>query len=240
MGAVQTAEKKYAIDFTPEEKKVIRAQFFPPSATDTDMQFCMTVAREMGLNPLLHEIYFVERRAKVNNQWVTKIEPMPGRNAWIKLAHASGKFAGMESDAKIERFPRFVDGKWVEEDDLVATAKVWRTDMKDPIVVKVNFSEYAQKTKDGNLTQFWREKPTTMLKKVAEVQALKKAFAVSGLYDPAEVEPFENEEPLQPETVKAFKQKPAPRRSRLKKSEVEAIAKAEEVEAVEASVIEEK
>ena len=179
--------KNYLIDFTDEEKKIIRSQFFPPSATSQDMQYCMSVAKELGLNPILKEIHFVERKAKINGQWVTKIEPMPGRNAWYKLAHNSGKFAGIESEAHIEDVPVFENGVWTVKPDLVATATVYRKDTDHPFKVKVAFHEYAQKTKDGDLTQFWKTKPETMLIKVAEVQALKKAFMVSGVYDESEI-----------------------------------------------------
>ena len=180
----------YKLDFTEDQKKVIKKQFFPPSATPEDMVYCIEVAKSVGLNPILKEIYFVERREKdpATDRWVTRIEPMPGRNAWIKLAHNSGRFAGIESEAHIENAPFLENGRWVEKPDLVATATVWRSDFDKPFVSRVSFHEYAQKKRDGKLTQFWATKPETMLKKVAEVQALRKAFSINGLYDESEVD----------------------------------------------------
>ena len=57
---------------TLAEKSIIRNQFFPPSATDLDMQYCMSVAKNFKLNPILKQIFFIERRSKINNQWVVK------------------------------------------------------------------------------------------------------------------------------------------------------------------------
>ena len=58
-----------------DEKKIIKAQFFPPNATDIDMIYCMKVAETFNLNPILKQIFFVERSANINGQWITKIEP---------------------------------------------------------------------------------------------------------------------------------------------------------------------
>ena len=185
--ALVATEQQYKIDFTDEQKKVIRNQFFPPAATDSDMIYCMEVARSVGLNPILKEIYFVERKQKVNGNWITRVEPMPGRNAWYKVAHLSGKFGGIESETHIESVPFFENGRWAEKPDLVATATVYRTDTDKPFTVKVAYHEYVQRTSKGEITSFWKNKPETMLKKVAEVQALRKAFSITGLYDEAEV-----------------------------------------------------
>jgi len=200
--ALVATEQQYKIDFTDEQKKVIRNQFFPPAATDSDMIYCMEVARSVGLNPILKEIYFVERKQNVNGRWVTRVEPMPGRNAWYKVAHLSGKFGGIESETHIENVPFFENGRWVEKPDLVATATVYRTDTDKPFTVKVAYHEYVQRTSKGEITSFWKNKPETMLKKVAEVQALRKAFSITGLYDEAEVgeeivvEPASNDDRL--------------------------------------------
>ena len=44
---------------SPENKKIIRSQFFPPNATDGEMQYCIGVAKAFNLNPILKQIYFV-------------------------------------------------------------------------------------------------------------------------------------------------------------------------------------
>jgi len=170
-----------------DQKKVIRKQFFPPDATVEDMKYCMQVAESFNLNPILKQIYFVPRKAKINGQWSNKIEPMAGHASFLTLAHRSGKFGGLETTLNIQSTPKFENGKWEDDRDLVATCKVWRTDSQQPFIVEVAYSEYVQKTKDGVPTKFWKEKPKTMLKKVAESQALRKAFDITGLYSKEEM-----------------------------------------------------
>ncbi len=170
-----------------DEKKIIKAQFFPPNATDMDMIYCMKVAETFNLNPILKQIFFVERSANIDGRWITKIEPLAGRDSFLTLAHRSGKFAGIDSDCAIKQTAVLQDGEWVTKNELVATARVYRTDNDCPFCAEVEYSEYVQRTKDGSITKFWRDKPKTMLKKVAESQALRKAFDISGLYSVDEV-----------------------------------------------------
>jgi len=54
-------------------------------------------------------------------------------------------------------------------------------------MAEVRYSEYVQTKKDGEPTKFWASKPNTMIKKVAESQALRTAFNISGVYAPEEL-----------------------------------------------------
>ena len=75
---------------------------------------------------------------------------------------------------------------WTAQTDLVAICTVWRTDTQTPFIVEVAYEEYVQRNQKG-ITRFWKEKPKTMLKKVAESQALRKAFDITGLYSKEEM-----------------------------------------------------
>jgi|GEM_PF-2800917 len=55
------------------------------------------------------------------------------------------------------------------------------------------------------ITKFWREKPETMLKKVAESQALRKAFDISGLYSVDEVGENEDKDDKLPQKLQTPK-----------------------------------
>ena len=178
---------KELITFSDDEKKIIKTQLFPPTATNDDMSYCMGVAKSLGLNPINKEIWFIERKANVNGQWVSKIEPMVGRDSFLKIAHRSGLFGGIEATAELKEVPFLNNGKWESKKDLVATAKVYKKGFDNPFIAEVNYNEYVQRTKAGTPTKFWDEKPHTMLKKVAESQALKKAFNITGVYDENEI-----------------------------------------------------
>jgi len=175
-----------------EEKSVIDRQFFPQGASIDDKRFCMQVAEQLNLNPLLKQIYFVPRKTNIGTQqspnWVEKVEPIAGRDSYLTLAHRTGQFAGIESYVKIEECPTLDDkGKWTLENDLVAYATVFKKGFEKPFIVSVRYAEYVQKTSKGDITKFWKEKPETMLKKVAESQVLRKAFNITGLYDESEL-----------------------------------------------------
>jgi len=160
----------------------IKKQFFPPTASPKDVEYCLKVAQTLGLNPIKREIFFIERSSKVNGQWITKIEPLTSRDGFLSIAHRTGNFAGIESYCELKEVPKLINGVWQNATDLVATAKAYRKDTNIPTIVEVEFSEYAQYKKSGELTQFWAKMPKTMLKKVAESQALRKAFNISGIY----------------------------------------------------------
>lgn len=187
-----------------ENKRIIRKQFFPPNATDSDMQYCIAVAKSFNLNPILKQIFFVERKAKINGGWHSKIEPLAGRDSFLTLAHRSGKFAGIKSDCFLKDKPVFINGEWQNKKELVAIAQVYKKGHETPFEAEVRYDEYVQRTNDGRITKFWAEKPETMLKKVAESQALRKAFDISGLYSIDENE--EDNEPIKEGQDKIAKQ----------------------------------
>lgn len=229
--------KNYAITFDNEQRSIIRSQFFPASATDSDMIYCMNVAKEMGLNPILGEIYFVERKEKTDGgQWRTKIAPMAGRAAWVKLAHSSGVFDRMESEAVLKDVPKLINGEWTTKKELVGIAKVYRTDREHPFVKEVLYSEYVQTKQDGTPTKFWAEKVVTMITKVAESQALRLAFSVSGIYDESEMEVTEAQTYQSDALQRAALEAKPKRQSTMKRSQVEAMNVAETLQDAEIEI----
>lgn len=174
-------------DFDKEQLAVIESQLFPSGTSKAEQAYCFSVARELCLNPITKEIFFVSRRQKIGERWVNKVEPMVGRDGFLSIAHRTNQFAGIETTATIKEVPQLANGQWVIKRQLVAECSVWRKDTDKPFTVQVAYNEYCQKTNDGSPTRFWAEKPETMLKKVAESQALRKAFNIHGVYSPEEL-----------------------------------------------------
>lgn len=177
--------------FTPEQIEVIDRQFFPAGVSAPERDYCFSVAANLGLNPLVKEIMFVPRRQKVKEgnteRWVEKIEPMVGRDGFLVIAHKNQAFDGVEAVTDIKEVPKLVNGEWTKVKTLVATGRAFRKDFNRPFEVEVAYHEYVQTNADGKPTQFWATKPETMLKKVAESQALRKAFNIHGVYSPEEL-----------------------------------------------------
>ena len=217
---LQTQPKKsnYLINFDEEQQAIIKAQFFPPNATPLEIDFCMSVAKSFGLNPIINEIYFIERKANVNGNWITKVEPLAGRNAYRKIANRSGELESIEVDTVLKDTPKLINSEWVEGKDLVAVCTIYKKGNTNPFVVEVEYSEYVQTKKDGTPTKFWSEKPKTMLKKVAESQCLRMAFDINGLYDESEIEEVDIQpQYVNPKLTQPPKTKTAKRRNPTKK-----------------------
>ncbi|ELC9508399.1 phage recombination protein Bet [Campylobacter coli] len=186
-----TQNQAVSTSFTQEKIELIKKHFFSNNATIVEMEYCLNIANKYNLDPFLRQIFFVPRRAQVKindkKEWVDKIEPLVGRDGFLAIAHKTGKFGGIRSYSEIKQFPRLNNGKWEYIQDLVAVCEVYRTDSDKPFVVEVAYNEYVQKRETGEATSFWTTKPDTMLKKVAESQALRKAFNLSGLYSAEEM-----------------------------------------------------
>lgn len=150
---------------TAENTQLIR-DMFAKGCTDNEFQVFMELANKYQLDPFCKQIWAV----KYGNN---PAQIFAGRDGFLAIAHRSGQFDGMQSDVTLN------DNGDLES----ATAEVWRKDMTHSFKVTVSYKEYVSAT-----NPIWKSKPRTMICKVAEAQALRKAFSVSGLYSPEEID----------------------------------------------------
>lgn len=146
------------------DEDLIRRMYAKDCTNDEFRIFCQ-LAKNYGLDPSMHQIWAV----KYGNSPASFIV---GRDGLLEFAHRSGYFDGMESGTTGDK----------SKGDLAGWAKVYRTDMSHPFCVAVDYQEYVATDRSGKPTRFWAEKPKTMITKVAEAQALRKAFRMSGIY----------------------------------------------------------
>ena len=76
-----------------------------------------------------------------------------------------------------------------DKEELVgAWCTVYRKDWDNPVTAEVNFDEYIGTKKDGTPNTNWKNRPVTMITKVAKAQALREAFIeeLSGMYEAEE------------------------------------------------------
>ena len=145
------------------------------AVTDQEVNYFVHLCRGQGLNPFLKEIYLI----KFGQQPATFVV---SKEAFLKRAEANPQYDGSESGIIVLN----KDGELIErkggfflkdsEQVVGGWAKVYRKDRKYPSDVQVTFEEYAGRTKEGNLNSNWANRPATMIKKVALVQALREAF----------------------------------------------------------------
>jgi phage recombination protein Bet len=110
------------------------------------------VAKSFQLNPFKREIHCIP--------YGNTLTIVVGYETYLKRAERSGKLAGWKV---------WTEGK-LEDRTLKAICEIWRKDWATSLRHEVFYSEYARNT------NIWREKPYTMLKKVAIAQAFRLAF----------------------------------------------------------------
>ena len=147
--------------------------------TNDEFALFLYTATKYNLDPLIKQI------------WCVKYGTSPaaiftGRDGFLAKAHESGQFNGMKT------LPTFgPNGKAIS-----ATCQVYRKDMEHPIEVTVYTEEYSS----GKAN--WAKMPTTMICKVAESQALRKAFSISGIYSEEEKFSIEQSNNGKPKKIK--------------------------------------
>jgi len=135
--------------------------------TDQDLTQFISICKYNQLNPFLNEAYLVKFGSAPAQMIVSK-------EALMKRAEACDKYEGIQAGVIVMRGKDVIELEgcfFLPNDELVGGwAKVYRSDRKYPSISKLQFKEYnkAQAT--------WNEKPSTMIRKVAEVQALREAF----------------------------------------------------------------
>lgn len=144
------------------------------------------------LNPWLKEAYCI----KYGNEPATMVI---GKGAFEKRAEEHPAYDGQESGIVVssedgEIIYRNGALKLEGEKLLGGYAQVWRKDRSHSYRIEVSFEEYVGRKKDGTLNSQWSKRPSTMIRKVALVQALREAFpkSFSGMYtaeEQGEVEP---------------------------------------------------
>lgn len=135
--------------------------------SDQDLTQFISICKYNQLNPFLNEAYLVKFGQQPAQMIVSK-------EALMKRAEACDTYEGIQAGVIVLRGNEAIELEgcfYMPGDKLVGGwAKVYRSDKKYPFVAKVRFEEYNK----GQST--WNEKPTTMIRKVAEVQALREAF----------------------------------------------------------------
>lgn len=166
------------------------------AVSDADLTQFISICKYQQLNPFLGEAYLV----KYGTQ---PAQMITSKEALMKRAEANEHYQGFEAGVIVIREGKCVDLEgsfYLDTDTLVGGwAKVFRDDRK-PVISRVRLSEYDKKQST------WNEKKSTMIKKVALVQALREAFPaqLGALYSVEERQ--EPDDQQQPEIVDAVAQ----------------------------------
>lgn len=159
---------------------------FAPKLTDDEFQFFIGLGKGLGANPFLREIWAVKYRSD------QPANVFLGRDFYRRKAQEQPDYDGHLVDSVyskdgfevINGEPKHTYNINSDRGHLVgAYCIVRKKNIKQPFYVFVRIEEYQQKT------PVWTEKPDTMIKKVAEAQALRGAYQglFAGTYDESEM-----------------------------------------------------
>jgi phage recombination protein Bet len=154
---------------------------FAPDATQEEFRLFLELSKRYNLDPFKRQIFLIKNKKRPNEPATI----MVSHAGMLHLAHESGKFGGMETYVITK------DGKTAligNQDEIVgAVCYVYRTDWNKPLMHAVSLKEYYRKMPPG-YKNIWDEKRITMIKKVAEAGALRRAFDTGGLYTEDEMD----------------------------------------------------
>jgi phage recombination protein Bet len=177
------------MNFTPAEVELITNDI-ARGASPSELQLFMLKCKQTGLNPFARQIYCIERGFyDKNNQWQKKMETQVSIDGQRVVAERTGVYEGQDG-------PYWCgdDGLWKDvwlksEPPQAAKVGVYRKGFQDALYAVALWSEFAQRNKNGDTVASWKKMPSLMLAKVAESQALRKAFPqdLAGLYTPQEM-----------------------------------------------------
>lgn len=157
------------------------------NVTDQEVMMFLNLCRFQHLNPFLKECYLI----KYGNYDASIVV---SKDVFIKRAMKNPIYNGMlggiivlDPDGNlIEREGSF----WLNTETLVGGwAKVFLKGIDYPIYKSVRLEDYEGKTKDGKPNSMWSTKGSTMIAKVAQMQALREAFPddLAGMYAQEEI-----------------------------------------------------
>lgn len=146
----------------PGKIEIIK-NMFAKNCTNDEFAVFLELSKRYKLDPFSKQIWAIKYNGNA-------AQIFTGRDGFLSIAHRSGLFDGMESGVDVDK-----------NGETIGWAKVYRKDMSHPFIITVSLKEY------DTGKSLWREKPKTMIQKVAESQCLRRAFSISGLYDPDEI-----------------------------------------------------
>lgn len=177
-------------NLTPEQLDFLH-KTIAPGLENPELALFLYRCKISGLDPLNNEAYAYIQITDGKRQLVV----ITARDAKRKVAAKTGQLGAVQVEAIYNKESDSVKGAMVRCETWEggklwgAEAKIWRKDCGNkPFIVTVPLSEYARKSRSGQTIGIWAFKPETMIKKVAESQALSAAFPelLSGIYDEAE------------------------------------------------------
>ena len=183
--------KEYEVEYTKDKIELIK-RTYAKGASDDEFALLLELSKRYQLDPFKKQIFYIPGSGV-----------LVSHAGLIHIAHQSGYWAGM----KTLIITKTGEEVYVVDDNKNisgAVCYIYRKDWNEPLVHAVSFQEYFKPSSTG-YPGAWERMPQTMIKKVAEAGALRRAFDLGGLYIQEEMSEFEVFEEVEEE--KEIKQK---------------------------------
>ncbi|MFC0271099.1 phage recombination protein Bet [Metabacillus herbersteinensis] len=135
--------------------------------TEQEIVMFINLCKYQKLNPFLNEAYLVKFGSN-------PAQIIVGKEAFMKRAETNEKFDGLEAGIIVERAGEMKDVEGaikLPTDTLIGGwAKVYRSDRKSPITVRLSYEEFNKNQAT------WKQMPLNMIRKTAIVNAMREAF----------------------------------------------------------------
>jgi len=184
---MQSLQVNPSIAFSEDQIKLIKSQVAPKATTD-ELALFLYVAKRSGLDPLTRQVYAIHRNVS-NGQggYEPKMTIQTSIDGFRVIAQRSGEYAGQSEPEFVEDAGKVVCAK-------IKVYKFRGNERYEAAVGVAYWDEYVPRAGQDNM---WRKMPRTMIAKVAEAIALRKAFPqdLSALYTTDELPETEADVP---------------------------------------------
>lgn len=172
MGTKKTQALTVRLDFSPETVELIK-RTIATDATDDELKLFLYQAKRTGLDPLARQIYFVKRAGRVVIQ--TSID------GFRVVAERHGDYAGQDE-------PEFIEQQGFKH-PTISKVRVYKFNGDQRYLAATGVAYWDEYVPPQGQDFMWQKMPHTMLAKVAEALALRKAFPqdLSGIYTDEEM-----------------------------------------------------
>lgn len=140
--------------------------------TDGEAIMFMNLCKYNSLNPFLNEAYLI----KFGTQ---PAQMVVGKDAFLKKANLCSNYQGMKAGITVKRENEIIELEgscYHENDKIIGGWAEIHVKNRIPYKNSVAIREYIGKKKDGTINSMWREKPATMIRKVAVAQSLRESL----------------------------------------------------------------
>lgn len=157
------------------KRDLIKSVFFK-GCSNEEVELFLHVCKKTGLDPMMKQIYPVKRWSSAEKKEIMTCQT--SIDGFRLIAERTGRYSPGREAAYI----------YDKEGNVISATSYVKKMTADgtwhEVAATAFFEEYAQKTKEGKVTQFWDRMPHVMLAKCAEALALRKAFPadLSGIY----------------------------------------------------------